>query len=72
MTPALSPEPRKKRSSAHQGSLSAGGRLQASQAIDSLEIFGRTVSVDLERSLQALSGLVDGTSIALLSPEEIR
>ena len=55
--------------------LAAGARTddgKPSQPIDFTEILALTVSVDLGRSLQALSDLLDGMSIALLSPEAIR
>jgi len=43
-----------------------------SQTSDFIEMLVRTVSVDLGRSLQTWSDLLDGMSIALLSPEAIR
>jgi len=42
------------------------------KSIDFIERLAQTVSVDLERSLQIWSDLLDGMSIALLSPEAIR
>ena len=55
--------------------LAAGARTddcKPFQPIDFTEILARTVSVDLEGSLQAWADLLDGMSIALLSPEAIR
>jgi hypothetical protein len=49
------------------------GQMTASpQPIDLTEILAGTVSVDLGRSLQAWSDLLDGMLIALSSPEAIR
>jgi hypothetical protein len=42
------------------------------QPIDFIEMLAWAASVDLGRSLQAWSDLLDGMSIALLSPEAIR
>jgi hypothetical protein len=55
--------------------LAAGARTddcKPSQPFDFTEISAGTVSVDIGRSLQAWSDLLDGMSIALLSPEAIR